>query len=193
MDETDSRGVKALMKAKRDLLVVDGYNVIYKSRRYTKLIDKGSSSGRVSDPHIRARELLVGDVAAYAQGRFDPIVVFDGAGNVNEGRSVLRMAGVPLIFSKTNQTADTVIEKLVTEAREQGRKVTVVTSDNTIRATVGAGGVTRVSADMFASNIKYEEKQTKVEAEERCYAKLTLADRLSAEDREKINRMLGRS
>ena len=178
--------------SKRDLLVVDGYNVIYKGDRYKKLIDDNCSFDYSNDPYIRAREQLVADVAAYAQGRFEPVIVFDGGGNLNVERPKIKKAGVKLVFSKTGTTADTVIERLVTEARASERRVTVVTSDNTIRATVGAGGVTRVSADLFVNNIGREEKVTFKEAEERCYTKLTLGDRLDPETRDKINKMLGR-
>ena len=62
---------------RRELLVVDGYNVIRATERYAHLIDEGDA-----DPYLRAREALLADVAAFAQGSYDPVVVFDGAGNL---------------------------------------------------------------------------------------------------------------
>ena len=58
-----------MARAKRELLVVDGYNVIYKTPRYTGLLDENGPRDLSSDPFDRARALLVADVAAYAQGR----------------------------------------------------------------------------------------------------------------------------
>ena len=50
--------------ASRELLVVDGYNVIYKSERYLARMDEAADG----DPFEQARDLLVADVAAYAKG-----------------------------------------------------------------------------------------------------------------------------
>ena len=62
------------------------------------------------DPFIRAREALISDVATFAHHRYKAVIVFDRAGNVNPERSDRSRAGVKLIFSKPNQSADTVIE-----------------------------------------------------------------------------------
>ena len=128
------------LSGKRELLVVDGYNVIFKGERYTSLMDESDTA----DPFEAARERLVSDVAAYAQGRYEAVVVFDAAGNVSPDRPNLPKAGVRVVFSETGESADSVIERLVTTARRQPREVTVITSDKTIRATVGGVPVTRV-------------------------------------------------
>jgi predicted RNA-binding protein with PIN domain len=176
--------------AQRELLVVDGYNVIFKSERYLSLAD---GLDRVAgDPFDRSRELLIADVAAYAQGRYDAVVVFDAAGNVSPDRPNLPKAGVRVIFSATGETADTVIERLVTESRLAPRAVTVVTSDNTIRATVGGIPVTRISSDVLIHDVGDIVADVARANEERSHHKLTLEDRLDPKTREKLNRMLGR-
>ena len=103
-------------RSRHELLVVDGYNVIFGTPRYEALVDEPARGSRDHDPFDRARELLVSDVAAFAQGRYEPVIVFDAAGNVNPDHPELRRAGVRMIFSPTGVTADTVIEKLVTSA-----------------------------------------------------------------------------
>lgn len=188
-----------------ELLVVDGYNVIFGTPRYKSLIDE-QGSARVTaqnasratrlgnnDPFDRARELLVADVAAFAQGRYEPVIVFDAAGNVNPDHPELKRAGVRLIFSPTGTTADTVIEKLVTESREQMREVTVVTSDNTIRATVGGIPVTRLSSAMLAHEVTVLDDDREVSISERTHQRLTVEDRLDAETLAKLNALLGRN
>lgn len=175
----------------RELLVVDGYNVIFKSERYLSLAgDLDRHAG--GDPFDRSRELLIADVAAYAQGRYDAVVVFDAAGNVSPDRPDLPKAGVRVIFSQTGETADTVIERLVTESRLAPRAVTVVTSDNTIRATVGGVPVTRISSDVLIHDVGDIVADVARANEERSHHKLTLEDRLDPETRAKLNRMLGR-
>ena len=91
-----------MAKSDLELLVVDGYNVIYKTPRYTSLMDESD----VHDPFVRARELLISDVAAYAQGRYRAVVVFDAAGNVSPERPNLSKAGVKCIFSQGTPAAD---------------------------------------------------------------------------------------
>ena len=54
----------------KPLLYVDGYNVIFKSERYMARMDRTG----VSDPFEQARELLISDVAAYAKGKYEPVV-----------------------------------------------------------------------------------------------------------------------
>ena len=110
------------------LLVVDGYNVIYGTTRYQGLIDEHAGAGALADvaslsrdpyghdPFERAREALITDVAAYAQGSYDPVIVFDAAGNLSEERPDFSRAGVKVVFSKTGESADSVIERLATRA-----------------------------------------------------------------------------
>ena len=179
-------------RSDHELLVVDGYNVIFGTPRYKSLMDEPGERDLDHDPFERARELLVADVAAFAQGRYEPVIVFDAAGTVNPEHPELRRAGLRMIFSPTGVTADTVIERLVGECRRQMREVTVVTSDNTIRATVGGIPVTRISSAMLAHEIDVLDSEREVDIAERRHGKLTVEDRLDAKTLAKLNALLGR-
>ena len=182
-----------MARRNRELLVVDGYNVIYKTSRYTSLMDEPAGDRALgNDPFDRARSLLVADVAAYAQGRYEAVIVFDGSGNVSPDRPDLHSAGVRLLFSRTGESADTVIERLVTECRQRDREVTVVTSDNTIRATVGGIPVTRVSSSALISDVKTNAEDARVANDERNHQRLTVQDRLDPATRAKLDALLGR-
>ena len=170
----------------RELLVVDGYNVIYKSARYLARMDETADG----DPFEQARDLLVADVAAYAKGRYEPVIVFDAAGNVSPERPDLSKAGVRLVFSPAGESADTVIERLVTEARLAPQAVTVVTSDNTIRATVGGIPVTRVSSDVLVTNMDALDAEYRQANAERQTQHMRLEDRIDPAAREKLWRLL---
>ena len=170
----------------RELLVVDGYNVIYKSARYLARMDETADG----DPFEQARDLLVADVAAYAKGRYEPVIVFDAAGNVSPERPNLSRAGVRLVFSPAGESADTVIERLVTEARLAPQAVTVVTSDNTIRATVGGIPVTRVSSDVLVTNMDALDVEYRQANAERQTQHMRLEDRIDPAAREKLWRLL---
>ena len=170
----------------RELLVVDGYNVLHKSARYLARVDETSEG----DPFEQARELLISDVAAYAKGRFKPVVVFDAAGNVSPERPDLSRAGVRVIFSAAGESADAVIERLVTEARLAPRAVTVVTSDRTIRATVGGVPVTRVSSDVLVADVGALAVEYERENAARQTQHMRLEDRIDPAAREKLWRIL---
>lgn len=174
-------------QGRRELLVVDGYNVIFKGGRYASLMDEDAD-----DPFVRARELLISDVAAYAHGRYDAVVVFDAAGNVSPERPNLSRAGIGVIFSARGETADDVIERLVTGARLQPREVSVVTSDKTIRATVGGVPVTRISSDVLVHDVGEMNADMRRACEERSHQRLTIADRLDPQTRARLDALLGR-
>lgn len=193
-----------MRKGALPLLVVDGYNVIHGTPRYAEMIDEHAGAGALADvahlsrdpyghdPFDRVRQVLVADVAAYAQRSYEPVIVFDGSGNLSENRPDFSRAGVRVVFSRTGEDADTVIERLVTKARHDDRDVLLVTSDNTIRFTVGGVPVTTVSSQLLAHDIDAVRADVAVSYEERSHTHLTLADRLSPEQREKLNRILGR-
>ena len=186
------------------LLVVDGYNVIYGTPRYASLIDEHAGAGALADvaslsrdpyghdPFERAREALVADVAAYAQGTYEPVIVFDAAGNLSEERPDFSRAGVRVVFSRTGESADSVIERLATRARHRQRDVLLVTSDNTIRFTVGGVPITTVSSQLLAKDIEVVSADIEAEREVRAHGRMTLEDRLSPEQREKLWKLLGR-
>ena len=185
--------------------MVDGYNVIHGTTRYKLMIDEHAGGGALADvaslsrdpyghdPFDAAREALVADVAAYAQGSYDPVIVFDAAGNLSDVRPNFSRAGVHIVFSKTGESADTVIERLVTKARQENRDVLLVTSDNTIRYTVGGIPVTSVSSQTLAADIEVVRKDVTVSHEERTHMRMTLEDRLDPAAREKLWKLLGRA
>lgn len=188
--------------AKRPLLVVDGYNVIYGTDRYKQLIDEHAGGGALADvahlsrdpyghdPFERAREALVADVAAYAQGSYEAVIVFDAAENLSDERPLTKRAGVRMVFSRRGESADTVIERLVTRARHKMREVLLVTSDNAIRFTVGGVPVATVSSQLLATNIALTSKEIATEREDRSYSHMTVQDRLSPDTREKLRALL---
>lgn len=178
-----ARGTNA--HGERELLVVDGYNVIHADTRYERLIFDRSDDPYSRDVYDAARTALIADVAAFAQGRYEPVIVFDGAGNVNPDRPNLPQAGVRIEFSPTGISADTIIQRLCSDAREHGRACSVVTSDGTIQATVMGKGITRISARMFVGEVKQVDADV-AEAEAAPDIKLTLGSRLSGDALSKL-------
>lgn len=174
-----------------ELLVVDGYNIIHATPRYEKLVFDHSDDPYSNDVYDVARTALIADVAAFAQGRYDAVIVFDGAGNISADRPNLPAAGIRIEFSPTGVSADTVVQRLCVEAREAGRACSVVTSDGTIQATVMGKGVTRISARMLVDEIRQIDADVR-EAEEAPAMKMTLGSRLSPEALARLQSIRGR-
>ena len=193
-----------MSKKRLPLLIVDGYNVIGASDRYQALVDEHAGAGALADvahlsrdpyghdPFEVARRELMNDVATYAQGRYDAVVVFDAANNLSDERPAFAPGGVRMVFSHTGESADTVIERYAVRAREQGREVLLVTSDNAIRATVGGIPITTVSSQLLARDIGVTNAEVSVAREECTYMHMTLEDRLDPAAREKLWKLLGR-
>ena len=168
---------------KKELLVVDGYNVIHATPTYERLIYDHSDDPYSSDVYERARTALIADVAAFAGHAYEAVIVFDAAGNVSDERPNLPQAGVQIIFSPTGVSADTVVQQLCVDARREGRACSVVTSDATIQATVMGKGVTRISSRMLVEEIAQIDHEVERVQEEAPKMKMTLGSRLSPEDR----------
>ena len=168
--------VSTVHSNKPELLVVDGYH---------------SDDPYSSDVHDMARTALINDVAAFAQGRYEAVIVFDGAGNISNERPNLPARGVRIEFSPTGVSADTVVQKLCIEAREEGRACSVVSSDGTIQAVVMGKGVTRISSRMLVDEIKQIDNDVH-EAEEAPQIKMTLGSRLSPDALAKLKALRGR-
>lgn len=184
-------------KNQKTLLLVDGYNVLHKSPRYTQVFDNEEVAAvrtpYAGDPFERARGLLIADVAAYAKGRYEAVVIFDAAQNVADERPRLTQAGIRVEFSPCGVTADEVIERYVGEARAQARNVVVVTSDNTIRATVGGIPVTKISSETLIEGVGEDRKAIEATCNVPTRTRFALEDRLDAHTRKKLDALLGRN
>ena len=97
--------VSTVHSNKPELLVVDGYNVIHCTPRYEKLVYDHSDDPYSSDVHDMARTALINDVAAFAQGRYEAVIVFDGAGNISSERPNLPSRPIPWCRSSASRRA----------------------------------------------------------------------------------------
>ncbi|MCL1890641.1 MAG: NYN domain-containing protein [Coriobacteriia bacterium] len=163
-------------------LIVDGYNVLRSSGLYAEI----TQDDHTHEVFNAAREALISDVAVFAHRGYDAVVVFDGAGNETSTGERNDIAGISVIFSAANTTADSTIEGLAREAAAQGRNVLVITSDAATQWTVLGTRVTRMSALGFADEIRAIKKAT-VKEVDMVATKNTLGERLDEKTREKLH------
>lgn len=131
----------------RDHYIIDGYNVLH--------------AHPVLGPALRddldaARARLVAELAGFAQGGPQTIVVFDGAGNPASDGAPHHLGPLTVIFSKAGVSADAVIEGLGRRFRDRGERAVVVTSDVATRDTVFSGSVSVLSAATFIDELAGE-------------------------------------
>src|SRR5581483_1931908 len=106
-------------------ILVDGYNVIKNNLMFRSLEYKNFAE---------ARNLLIRQLKnRYRSTCHRVIVVFDGNG---ADEQVSHDDHIRIVYSRYGETADSVSVRLVTEARQAGRRVEMYSDDGEIRASV---------------------------------------------------------
>ncbi len=110
-------------------ILVDGYNVIKNNAMFQAMEIKDFSYARV---------LLVKQLHnKYRQTGHHVIVVFDGDGTREQ---VSHQEHIRIIYSRHDETADSVIGRLAVEARRDGRDVVMYSDDEEVRHSVSKQG-----------------------------------------------------
>jgi len=132
-------------------LIIDGYNVLHYIPAFKKYIAGDIEEGR--------HQLidLISNYQGYHGGKVT--LVFDAhkTARIAKERSAYR--NIEIIFSRKNETADSVIEKMVYESEDKDN-ICVVTSDRVFRMTVFGMRVQVMTAELFLKSIDLEIKET---------------------------------
>jgi len=135
----------------KEYLIVDGYNVIH---AWPEL--KGLAQANLE--HTRLKFLEKMSNYAGVTG-WSVIVVFDAHGVKQSGERQEDHSGVQVIYSRENETADSVIERLAHSMR--GERVYVATSDWEEQRVVFGSGAYRLSARQLREEVIRAEKSIK--------------------------------
>lgn len=122
---------------KPNCLIVDGYNMLYSWTSFQESVRTSFSS---------ARDQLIDMIINY-QGYKGYVLylVFDAYRVKDNAGKTYRRGNTNIIYTKTNQTADDYIERLVHDLKKKYRLI-VATSDGLIQNTVLANGGQRMSS-----------------------------------------------
>ncbi|MDO8885973.1 NYN domain-containing protein [Candidatus Oleimmundimicrobium sp.] len=127
----------------KELIIVDGYNVINQESRYRQLMGDLET----------ARVKLIEDLANYGTvEECDVVVVFDASGGRDGFERRANIFGIDVFFTKKGQSADSFIEKFAYEAKRD-KRVTVVTADYDQQKTVFSDGVLRKTPGEMVADI----------------------------------------
>lgn len=131
-----------------EILIIDGYNLMSENRDLALLMRE-----RFED----ARDKLIDIVRDY-QGRHGGkiLLVFDGHRRVQNRGSNEQYGEVEIVFTKSGESADAYIERLVSSWDRQQR-FTVVTSDGAMQTGImSRGGLRRSSREMWEDIRAYQ-------------------------------------
>ena len=133
-----------------EYIVVDGYNVIYAWPDLNKLAGESLE---------HARDRLVDVLANYAGFSGDRVVVaFDAHSAKGEGERYLEINGVQIYYTKEEETADTLIERLVGNLPQDGN-VRVVTSDWEEQRVIFGRGAYRMTPKELLTKVRETEQE----------------------------------
>ncbi|PIC79600.1 hypothetical protein CSV75_10380 [Sporosarcina sp. P18a] len=161
---------------KRDVLLVDGYNIIGAWPELQQLKQENFA---------QARDRLIERMAEFQANKgWRVIVIFDAhlAPGIEKRKKQYR---VEVVFTRENETADERIEKLVSELSNRLTQIHVATSDLVEQWVVFAQGALRISARELEIAMKEVDRviaqKLKDSIEQRPLSKIPLTDEVAAE------------
>ena len=161
---------------KKDVLLVDGYNIIGAWPELQQL---------KQEDFPQARDRLIERMAEFQANKgWRVIVVFDAhlVPGIEKRKKQYR---VEVVFTRENETADERIEKLVSELSGRLTQIHVATSDLVEQWVVFAQGALRISARELEIAMKEVDRITalrlKDSLERRPFSKIPLTDEVAAE------------
>ncbi|MBW2604557.1 MAG: NYN domain-containing protein [Deltaproteobacteria bacterium] len=123
-------------------IIIDGYNLIRQSNSFSDLDRRDIQLGR---------EALLDTLASYQRIKRHMItVVFDGTNAPPFSQRENRVKGIKVRFSRSGETADSLIKRMASRERE---KALVVSSDLDIVNFAAAKGAATVSSSDFEEKI----------------------------------------
>jgi predicted RNA-binding protein with PIN domain len=132
-----------------DRLFIDGYNLLHQIEELARMLQRDLQGAR-------HRLVRLTEETAYRMARHTAIV-FDGR---EAGRdAALSSKYLEVLFSPSNLSADTVIEKLVCQCPEP-ENVLVITSDRAERDTVASAGAHTMTSEEFMARCQADSAKT---------------------------------
>lgn len=170
-------------KAKRRMLIVDGYNVLNQNGQMLH--------GRKLD---EARDQLIRELHDYAGYTGQQVVlVFDAWRGERRQRTVDKQGPISVVYTKRAETADHYIERLCDKHKrdvDYGRlEIRVATSDLVEQTVVFGRGATRISARELISEMEAMRASGRLAGRPAKPAKSTVMDGLPQDVRDQLERM----
>jgi hypothetical protein len=162
------------------LLIVDGYNLIYVTDRYRKWRDNDLEMARIK---------LIEDLATLQMlDDYKVVLVFDAAKTGAKGSHHAQILGIDVWFTRSGETADQMIERMVFKGGYEG-DIVVATSDYSQQKVIFKPGVLRKSARELVNDLESTEKELQTTSKKG--ARFRLEERLDSALRQALERIAG--
>lgn len=134
------------IRRKKELVIIDGYNVIFAWDELKSLSAENLSAarGRLIDILLNYHSFTSNDV----------VLVFDGYAVPDNDGEKHSVGGIKVVYTKQNESADLYIERMLSQIGKNDA-VRVVTSDNLIRLSAIGSGIHRTSSREFGNEIDW--------------------------------------
>ncbi|GAX89339.1 NYN domain-containing protein [Effusibacillus lacus] len=153
----------------KEVLIVDGYNII---GSWPQLVELKRESLEL------ARDELIGILKEYQKFTgMQVILVFD-AHLMQGARREYRPGQIRVLFTKEEETADELIERIVYEMEKQATHIYVATSDLVEQQITFGGGALRISARELEARIKEARKSIRKHVKRLENQRNTIGDQL---------------
>lgn len=130
-----------------NILIVDGYNII------NHWSDLKNELKKTDIEHTRNKLIeIMAEYHAFTGERV--IIVFDGHLTNNSQITKTNELGVEVIFSKSNQTADSLIERFVYQERGKGKTILVASRDIALERIISGLGCFFISPQKLEEMVK---------------------------------------
>jgi predicted RNA-binding protein with PIN domain len=124
-------------------IVIDGYNLIRQSERFSAIEDGSLEEGR---------EALVASLVLYRRVKHHSVtVIFDGAYADQPLQRRIRHRGINIVFSRPGESADTVIKRMV---MREGERAVVVSSDGDVVNFAARHGAVTIGSGEFEEKMQ---------------------------------------
>ncbi len=135
-----------ILYSHRNLVIIDGYNLIFADEKLKKAAD--ISLGKARDDLMDMLSNYTGYTKAEILLVFDAYLVKDGAG------SEFMNNGYKVVFTKENETADTYIEKIMHQLGPD-YSIRIVTNDRLLQFSAVHSGISRITTKEFMEELTH--------------------------------------
>lgn len=170
------------MKKIRHILIVDGYNVINSWENLQTLANESLEL---------AREKLNAMISEYTQYKgIKSLIVYDAYRVKDSKNRYEKIKNLEVVFTKENETADSYIEKYITNlSQKRYLDISVVTDDMSVQQVSLGGGATRISTVELFVNVKSTNAKIKEKIKKSHTGKTTLDSFVDEETRALLDKM----
>lgn len=142
-----------MMVLAKDILIVDGYNIIFAWKELKE----------IAETDLEAARMRLADILCNYQGykKNEIILIFDGYKSKGSPGSVVHYNNIDIVYTRESETADQFIES-VSQQMAKNYQIRVATSDGLEQLTILSSGASRVSARELKREIREAEREIKL-------------------------------